>query len=143
MTLPTPWWPVRTYKRDNNFGSGGCMRLCRLAAMVLGVCAAITPVMAADLEGYYATSSCTFAEQSDLPLLSKAEIEVEISNYYDEASAALKDPGVIGSRKPAFLWASETKFQCGKAIGYLAGGTIDEESVSKCDCFHGRFVKYR
>ena len=119
------------------------MTLRQLAALVLVGLMSVAPAMAADLDGYVAPSQCTFAEQSDLLLLSEEEIEDEISANYDEASAALKDADVIGSRSPAFLWASETKFQCGKAIGYLAGGTIDEESVQKCDCFHGRFVRYR
>lgn len=102
----------------------------------------VGPTVAADLSGH-SYGQCTFAEQSQLSLLPEAEIEVRVSAYYDEAAAALKSSDVVGSKSPAFVWASETKFQCGKAIGYLKGGTIDEVSVQKCDCFYGRYAKYR
>lgn len=101
------------------------------------------PALGADLAYSVPGGQCTFAEQSQLHLLPEDEIEVKVASYYDEASAALKDTSVTGSRSPAFVWASETKFQCGKAIGYLEGGAIDEESIQKCDCFHGRYLKFR
>lgn len=101
------------------------------------------PALAADALYPIAGGQCTFAEQSSLHLLPEAEIEARVASYYDDAAAALESKAVIGSRSPAFLWASETKFQCGKAIGYLEGGTIDEQSIQRCDCFHGRFLSFR
>lgn len=88
-------------------------------------------------------AGCSITGQSSLHLLPEGEIEQRVSAYYDESAAALHDASVVGSRSPAFLWASETKFQCGKAIGYLNGGTIDDVSIQNCDCFYGRFVKFR
>lgn len=88
-------------------------------------------------------AGCGVTGQSSMHLLPEAEIEQRASAYYDEAAAALHDASVVGSRSPAFLWASETRFQCGKAIGYLNGGTIDDVSIQNCDCFYSRFLKFR
>jgi hypothetical protein len=119
------------------------MALWRPAGVAMLVSVLSLPVVAADLSYSVPGGQCTFAEQSQLYLLPEDEIEVRVAGYYDETAAALKSEAVIGSRSPAFLWASEAKFQCGKAIGYLKGGSIDEESVQKCDCFYGRYLKFR
>ena len=117
--------------------------LFRRSLIAASLCALLAgPAFAADLSAD-SYGQCTFAEQSQLHLLPEAEIEARVSAYYDEASAALKSSAVVGSRSPAFLSASETKFQCGKAIGYLDGGTINDVSIQKCDCFYGRYAKYR
>ncbi len=115
----------------------------RAAAAVLLALVLVSPAGAADLSGFSTAAQCTFADQSQLPLLPEDEIDLQVTAYYDEASIALQDPSVIQSRSPVFLWATETKFQCGKAIGYLKGGYVDEVSVQKCDCFHGRMVRFR
>jgi hypothetical protein len=66
-----------------------------------------------------------------------------VEEYYSEALDAVVSPDVIGSKSPAFLWAQETKFQCGKASGYFKGGYLDEDTVRKCDCAHDRYVAFR
>jgi hypothetical protein len=113
-----------------------------IAAVLMSLALAI-PAMAADLTGYAIAGQCVFAEDSQLALLPEDEIDLQLATYYDDAADALESPDVVGSRSPAFLWTTETKFQCGKAIGYLKGGYIDEVSVQKCDCFHGRMVRFR
>jgi hypothetical protein len=111
------------------------------ALLALGL---VLPVAAADLIGGYAVpGQCVFAEQSQLASLPDDEIELRVISYYDEADDALDSPAVLESRSPAFLWANETKFQCGKAIGYMKGGYLDEDSVQKCDCSHNRLVRFR
>lgn len=115
----------------------------RAIAAVLLALALASPAGAADLPGFAAAAQCTVADQSQLLLLPEDEIDLKLTSYYDEASGALQDPGVIGSRSPVYLWATETKFQCGKAIGYLKGGYIDDVSVQKCDCSRGRMVRFR
>ena len=119
------------------------MTLWRPAAVAVLVGVLSLPVVAADAAYSLSGGQCTFAEQSMLHLLPEDEIEVRVAGYYEEAAGALKSEAVVGSRSPAFVWASETKFQCGKAIGYLEGGTIDEDSIQKCDCFYGRYLKFR
>jgi hypothetical protein len=112
------------------------------AAALLALLVAF-PAVAADLDGHGVPGQCLFADQSQLPLLPEDEIELRVTTYYDEAKAAVRSEAVIGSKSPAFLWARETEFQCGKAIGYLKGGFINEESVQKCDCFYGRYARFR
>ena len=116
--------------------------LFRRLLVAAALCALSLPAVAADLGGL-GHGQCTFAGQSQLSLLPEGEIAARVTAYYDEASAALKNSTVIGSKSPAFLWASETRFQCGKAIGYLDGGAIDDVSINKCDCFYGRYARYR
>ena len=100
------------------------------------------PALSADLTGY-SPSQCLTATQSQIELLPVAEVELRVSNFYDEAGAALDDGAVVGSRSPAFLWARETRFQCGNALGYLSTGHVDTGSVGKCDCAHSRLVSFR
>lgn len=119
------------------------MRIWRSATGALLALALAFPVAAADLNGYAIAGQCTFAEQSPITLLPSDEIELRVTSYYDVASDALESDRVIESRSPAFLWARETKFHCGKAIGYLKGGFLDEDSVQKCDCFYGRMLRFR
>jgi len=123
---------------------GNSMTFWQPVAGVLLAFGLVLPTVAADLAGGYTIpGQCAFAEQSQLILLPEEEIELRVVSYYDEADDALDSPAVLGSRSPAFLWANETKFQCGKAIGYLKGGYLDEDSVQKCDCSHGRMVRFR
>lgn len=123
---------------------GADMTFRRPVAVALLALGLILPVAAADLSGGSAVAGqCLFAEQSQLPLLPEDEIELRAISYYDEAEAALVSRPVVASRSPAYLWARETKFQCGKAIGYLKGGFLDEDSIQKCDCSYGRLVRFR
>jgi hypothetical protein len=104
--------------------------------------ATLSPAAAADLFGAPVYSQCLTAEQSQIALLPKGELEVRVAGFYDNAKEALQGTDVLVSRRPAFLWANETRFQCGKALGYLDGGYVDEDSVGKCDCAHSRLVQF-
>jgi hypothetical protein len=109
---------------------------------VVAALAVVPPAMAADLHGYSAYSQCLTAKQSQLATLPVAEIEVRVGTFYDRSGEALLSADVVASRRPAFLWARETRFQCGKALGYLDGGYVDEDTVGKCDCAHSRLVQF-
>ncbi len=104
---------------------------------------ALGSAQAADLPGQVALSSCAAADSSSLALLPAAQIEDRVADFHADASAAVQSEGVLLSRSPAFLWAREARFQCGKAIGYLNGGHVDAQSVQKCDCAHARLLQYR
>ena len=117
----------------------GAARLLVTAALLGAIS---TPVFAADLHGYRG-GSCVSASSSQLALLPADEIEVRVSDFYADAGDALASSAVVGSRSPAFLWARETRFQCGKALGYLEGGYIEEDVIAKCDCAHGRLMSFR
>jgi hypothetical protein len=73
---------------------------------------------------------------------SNAELKSQVAGLMDEAIGVAESPAAIGSRRPVFLWASETKVACGKAYGYLRAGHQDAEYLYKCECFHARMVSY-
>ncbi|HEV7719610.1 MAG TPA: hypothetical protein VGO70_11610 [Arsenicitalea sp.] len=112
-----------------------------LAGLTLAM-AFSSQVIAADLGASLNAPSCQFASQSGLAQLSSATVKMTVHQYYDSASAALRSSSVIHSPSPAFVWASEAKFACGKAVGYFRSGTLDQESVRKCDCFYGRLTQF-
>jgi hypothetical protein len=105
--------------------------------------ATFSTVQGADLSGAGWSTQCIFASQSQLASLPEAQIEVRVSEFYSDAEAALETAAVLQSRSPAFLWARETRFQCGKALGYLEGGHVVDDVIAKCDCAHGRLLSYR
>ena len=118
------------------------MSLLRIAASLVIVGLGIAPSIAADLSGYR-YGVCMTAATGQIALLPEDEIETRVASYYEEAGDALASEAVVGSRSPAFLWARETRFQCGKALGYLGGGHIDDVSIGKCDCAHSRLQSFR
>lgn len=71
-----------------------------------------------------------------------AQLTHEVVRLMDEAVAVSESPRWVGSSRPVFLWASETKVACGKAYGYLQSHYRDAEYLSKCDCFHARMIDY-
>ena len=56
----------------------------------------------------------------------------EIQTRYDAGLAATLDQAILTADDSRFLWASETKVQCGIALGFLKSRTKDETSISKC-----------
>lgn len=69
-------------------------------------------------------------------------ISAQVDEWYTHSLDVSQNEPVIASARPAFLWASEAKVYCGMAKGFLSAGEIDAETVSKCDCFHGRMVYF-
>lgn len=104
---------------------------------------ALGSAQAADLPGQFAMGGCPVAGASSLAFSPVEQIEDRVADFYADASAALDSQGVLLSRSPAYLWAREARFQCGKAISYLNGGHVDVQSVQKCDCAHARLAQYR
>ena len=114
--------------------------MCRLAIVVV-LCGG--QAAAADLALSRGAPQCSANAASQLLLLSEAEIEQEVWHHFTVAKAAMSEADVIGSRRPAFTWANETRIACGKAAGYLQYDFVDEDSVTNCDCFYQRFLSYR
>jgi len=73
------------------------------------------------------------ASTAELMAMDKGALRDAIQMRYDAGLAATKDPSVVAANDTRFLWASETKVQCGIALGFLKSGTKDETSISKCD----------
>jgi OOP family OmpA-OmpF porin len=95
--------------------------------MFLGGCAIAFPGMA-------------LAQDSALMSLGKAELRTEVESRYQTALAATLSENVLKSTDSRYYWASETKVQCGIALGFLKSGTKDADSIGKCERFALRMV---
>lgn len=88
--------------------------------------------------GIGATLLCSFsanAQTADfdrLMAMGENELRGELQMRYDAGLAASLDNGYISADDPRYLWALETKVQCGIALGFLKSSTRDEVSISKC-----------
>ncbi len=56
----------------------------------------------------------------------------ELTMRYDAGLAASLDESYISADDPRYLWALETKVQCGIALGFMKSSTRDETSIRKC-----------
>ncbi len=109
-------------------------------AAVLSIAA--QPAISADpLAGYRGV--CTWHEYNQIMHQPADVIRQTVHANYADARAALADRSVVGSSRPAFVWAMETNNACGNAIGYMKAGNFNAEAIQKCDCFHTRMQSYR
>lgn len=61
----------------------------------------------------------------------------EVKQRYDAALAMASNPSVIAANNAVHNWASDTKVQCGIALGFLKSGTKDADSLRRCDFAYG------
>lgn len=114
-----------------------------LAGMMLGFGLAAGAAMAADFGGRSSGDTCFLMRRS--PILDLKEVDqmqTEVERRYEHALGVSESKAAIANQSPRFLWAIEAKAACGKAIGYFYGREINEDMVSKCDCYHGRMLRY-
>lgn len=78
--------------------------------------------------------------RSPLLDMSKDQMKGEIKTRYDAALAATMADDVRRSADTRFTWASEAKVQCAIALGFLKSGTVDRDSVDRCDAFYQRLI---
>lgn len=76
--------------------------------------------------------------RSPLNDLAMGGLRTELGARYDAAVAATQLPDVVRSEDSRFFWASETKVQCGIAIGFTKHSIKDADSINKCDDFSRR-----
>jgi OmpA-OmpF porin, OOP family len=76
--------------------------------------------------------------RSPLNDLAMDGLRSELGARYDTAIAATQAPDVVRSEDARFFWASETKVQCGIAIGFTKHNIKDADSINKCDDFSRR-----
>ena len=69
---------------------------------------------------------------SDLLALGDGELDDALETRYDAGLAASTNDAIVNGNDPRYLWALETKVQCGIAIGYRKSSTRDEPSIRKC-----------
>jgi outer membrane protein OmpA-like peptidoglycan-associated protein len=76
--------------------------------------------------------------RSPLNDLGLDQLRSELDRRYNEAVQATQAADVIRADNARFLWASETKVQCGIAIGFTKHRIKDADSINKCDSFYAR-----
>lgn len=120
------------------------MQIWVVRSIVAGLllCAASSATLAADTSGRYG-SYCVALAQSNLPSQSPEVIRQTVWSNLDDAKAAMLEPAVLASLRPSYIWAMEARWACEAAVGYLANGRVDTESIQKCDCFYQRHLSFR
>lgn len=92
-----------------------------------------------------AYASPVLAQESDLAGLMAMDLSSlrgEIQTRYDAGLASSLDELLIAANDPRYIWALETKVQCGIALGFLRSSTRDETSIRNCDRA-ARMMTYR
>jgi len=109
-------------------------------AAILGLFSGIAHAADATARGPY----CALAQDAQrlMSIEDNGALTDEVVRMMNEAVLVADDMSVQSSTSPAFTWASETKVVCGKAYGYLQNDYRDEQTVTKCDCFHQRMESY-
>lgn len=69
------------------------------------------------------------------------QVRTEVQTRYDAALALTVDPTVVAANSNVYTWASETKVQCGIAMGFLKSNTKDGESLRRCDFAYGMMTR--
>ena len=66
----------------------------------------------------------------DWMTMDKGDLRAEVQRRHDEAVAAMAQ--TVNANDPRYIWAMQTKNQCGIALGFLKSGTRDPVSLGKC-----------
>lgn len=113
-----------------------------LAMMVVGL---TEGALAADFGGgaEHPSQYCyTMRRSPILDLASADQMQSEVRKRYDHALDVSEQNTTIASASPRFPWSTEAKVACGKAIGYFSGREVNEDMISKCDCYYGRMLRF-
>ena len=81
---------------------------------------------------------CRIIKPSQVLDLEMDKMRSEIEFRFEHSVDVANSEQWVNSSRPVYTWASETKVACGKAIGYLKRGHVEEDYVNKCDCFYDR-----
>jgi outer membrane protein OmpA-like peptidoglycan-associated protein len=71
-------------------------------------------------------------DTAELMALGDSALVGELDRRYQAGLAASLDNSFIAADDPRYLWALETKVQCGIALGFMESSTRDETSIGKC-----------
>lgn len=72
------------------------------------------------------------SEVAQLLALGDSALNDELDQRYEAGLAASLDNSFIAADDPRYLWALETKVQCGIALGFMRSSTRDETSIGNC-----------
>lgn len=92
-------------------------------------------VLAAAIASAASTGAVARAQATDgagLLALGNDQLVGELTTRYDAGLATSLDNALIAANDPRYLWALETKVQCGIALGFMKSSTRDETSITNC-----------
>jgi len=72
-------------------------------------------------------------DTAELMALGDSALVDELDRRYQAGLAASLDNSFVAADDPRYLWALETKVQCGIALGFMESSTRDETSIGKCN----------
>ena len=113
-----------------------------------------TPSVAGDFGYSTGGGYCVDMRRSPILDLGDAGAMIsEVSQRFDHALEVSLEPGTLASASPRYDWAIEAKNACGKALGYfnahgllgrgwIRRGEVNEDAISKCDCYYSRMIAY-
>jgi hypothetical protein len=87
--------------------------------------------------------ACMWHQHNQIMNQSADIIRDTVAFNYENARTLLSGKQIIGSSRPAFVWAMETNNACAIASGYIKAGNYNAVAIQKCDCFHTRMLSYR
>ena len=93
------------------------------------------PIFALAILASTALAGGAAAQDDDYAMLmaqSDSGLRGELQQRYDAGLALSQDQASVAADDPRYLWALETKVQCGIAIGFMKTATRDETSIRKC-----------
>ncbi len=107
------------------------MRLARpiVTSIAIGAAAASTPAFA---------QSGTAAE---LMALNNSELVGELERRYQDGLSTSLDQSIIAATDSRYLWALETKVQCGIALGFMKSSHRDPTSIGNCNRAHAQMSR--
>ena len=94
--------------------------------MTAHLCAILASTAVATTAAAQGDDYAALTGQSDAALVDALEMR------YEAGLAASQDPAYINADDPRYLWALETKVQCGIALGFMKSSTRDETSIRNC-----------
>jgi hypothetical protein len=102
---------------------------------------------AADLPGSYPVETsgpfcAAYAHPFDRPEVTPAMVQEAVQEHFSLSVEVSERQSTIFNTSPRYLWSRETKIYCGMAIGYFAGGELNDVAVTKCDCFYAQMRHY-
>ncbi len=118
------------------------VRLAVAAALLGGPAGAMAADMITPAPGPVFAGQCYVSQGSHLLDLPAADLRGEVEQRLAHAVDTAERADVIYSTRPGHTWAFETRYACGKALGYLKTSTVEPVEIAKCDCFYQRMVRF-
>ena len=80
-------------------------------------------------------------DTADLMALNNSALNAELERRYQDGHAATSESSIIAVNDSRYLWALETKVQCGIALGFMKSSHRDPTSIAQCNKAHAQMAK--